>query len=111
MLVGRGVSVQCLFNVVWFNQRNITCIMYVCVCVGTEDDGGQQLEGHAAAADRGQDDPVRGQGRGREDLVRGVLQRGGQHRHTQEDGRRRVDVYSTHCTPRPPPRPAPVSLP
>lgn len=57
---------------------------------GAQDDGGQQPEGHAAAADRGQDDPVRGQGRGRAHLVRGVLRRGGQHRHTQEDGGGRV---------------------
>lgn len=46
---------------------------------GAENDGGQQPKGHAAAADRGQDDPVRRQGRGRQDLLRGVLQRGGQH--------------------------------
>ena len=41
---------------------------------GSEDDGGNEPEGHAAAADRRQDHPAAGQGRGRQDQLPGVLQ-------------------------------------
>lgn len=53
---------------------------------GSKNDGGQQSQGHATATNRRQNDLVRGQGRGRQDIVRGVLQRGREHRHPQEDG-------------------------
>lgn len=57
---------------------------------GAKDDGGQQPERHPAAADRRQDHCVRRQGRGRQNFLRGVLLGGGQHRHPQKDGRRRL---------------------
>jgi len=40
---------------------------------GAQDDGGHQPEGAAAAADRGQDDHLRGQGRRRQDILQRVL--------------------------------------
>lgn len=61
---------------------------------GAKDDGRQQPEGHPAAADRRQDHCVRRQGRGRQNFLRRVLLGGGQHRHPQKDGRRRLRVLT-----------------
>ena len=61
---------------------------------GAKDDGWEQPEGHTAAADRGQNDPLRRQGRRRTDQLRGVLRHCWQHRRTQEDGGRCI-IYNS----------------
>lgn len=73
-----------------FNRKPPLKCFKIVVCTGVKDDGGQQSEGDPAAANCGQDDRLRGQGRGWEDLVRRVLLGGRQHGHTQEDGCRRL---------------------
>jgi hypothetical protein len=59
---------------------------------GIENDGRQQPERRPAPTDRGQDNLLRRQGRGRQNIIRGVLLGRGQHGHPQKDGRRRLIV-------------------
>ncbi|CAG00286.1 unnamed protein product, partial [Tetraodon nigroviridis] len=71
---------------------------------GAEDDGGQQPEGHAAPADRGQDHHQRRQGRRWQDILRRVLRSGRRSRYTQKDGGGRVSAPLLADSPPFPPR-------